>query len=244
MRDNVKAFVRDVVDLFEAPEPIYEFGSLQVAGQEGYADLRPLFPGKAFVGCDLRKGIGVDRIENLMSLSLGDGTVGTVLILDTLEHVENCHLAMQEVHRIVKPEGVVAISSVMLFPIHEYPSDYWRFTPEAFRLLLRPFQTALVSHEGKPEIPHTVFGVGSKSRLPDEAVAEYLRRRRQTESIDDPVLSALERERDSWREKTEDLGRGVAALEARLEEIRSAPGYRLCSWLDRIGLTRYKGGGL
>lgn len=238
MRDNVKAFVRDVVELFEAPEPVYEFGSLQVAGQEGYADLRPLFPEKAYVGCDLRQGIGVDRIEDLMRLSLDDGTVGTVLILDTLEHVENCHVAMQEVHRIVKPEGVVAISSVMLFPIHEYPSDYWRFTPEAFRLLLRPFQTALVSYEGKPEIPHTVFGVASKSRLSDEAVAEYLRRRKQAESTEDPVMSPLERERDAWREKTEVLGRGVAALEARLEQIRSAPVYRLCSWLDRIGLTR------
>jgi hypothetical protein len=238
VRDNVKAFVRDVAELFGAPEPVYEFGSLQVAGQEGYADLRPLFPGKAFVGCDLRQGIGVDRIEDLMRLSLGDETVGTVLILDTLEHVENCHVAMQEVYRIVKPEGVVAISSVMLFPIHEYPSDYWRFTPEAFRLLLRPFQTAFVSYEGKPEIPHTVFGVASKSRLPDEAVAEYLRRRKQAESTEDPVLSALERERDAWCGKAEVLRGEVAALESRLEEIRSAPVYRLCSWLDRIGLTR------
>jgi len=238
MRDNVKTFVGDVAELFEIPEPIYEFGSLQVAGQEGYADLRPIFPGKRYVGCDLRIGVGVDRIEDLMGLSLGDETAGTVLILDTLEHVENCHRAMDEVYRILKPEGVLAISSVMLFPIHEYPSDYWRFTPEAFRLFLRRFQTALVSHEGEPEIPHTVFGLASKSRLPEHAVAEYLRRRKQAEPTGGPVLFSLESERNYWHERTGALEKEVAALTARLEKVQSTPIHRLYSWLDRIGLTR------
>jgi len=238
MRDNVKAFVRDVAELFEIPEPIYEFGSLQVAGQEGYADLRPLFPGKRFIGCDARIGAGVDRIEDLMQLSLADGTAGTVLILDTLEHVEQCHQAMSEVYRILRPEGILAISSVMLFPIHECPADYWRFTPEGFRLLLRPFQTALVSHEGEPEIPHTVFGLASKSRLPDEAMAEYLRRRRQAEPTGGPVLFALERQRNVWRERADTLEQEVAALRSRLEQIQTAPVHRLYAWLHRTGLTR------
>jgi len=238
MRDNVKSFVRDVAELFETPEPIYEFGSLQVAGQERYADLRPIFPGRQYIGCDARMGCGVDRIEDLMGLSLHDETAGTVLILDTLEHVENCHHAMGEVYRILKPEGILAISSVMLFPIHEYPSDYWRFTPEAFRLLLRRFHTALVSHEGEPEIPHTVFGVASKSRLPEHAVAEYLRRRKQAEPTGGPVLFSLESDRNYWRERAGGLEKEVGALTARLEKIQATPVNRFYSWLDRIGLTK------
>jgi SAM-dependent methyltransferase len=238
MRDNVKAFVRDVAELFEIPEPIYEFGSLQVSGQEGYADLRPIFPGKHYIGCDARMGVGVDRIEDLMGLSLEDETAGTVLILDTLEHVENCHRAMEDVHRILKPEGILAISSVMLFPIHEHPFDYWRFTPEAFRLLLRGFPTALVSFEGEPEIPHTVFGVASKSRLPEQAVADYLRRRSEAEPTGGPRLFSLEHERNYWRERAEAREKEVTELTARLERIQSTPIARLFSWLGRIGLTR------
>ena len=238
MRDNVKAFVTDVAELFEIREPIYEFGSLQVSGQEGYADLRPLFPGKQYVGCDARSGIGVDRIEDLMGLSLGDEMVGTVLILDTLEHVENCHRAMDEVYRVLKPEGILAISSVMLFPIHEYPSDYWRFTPEAFRLLLRRFPTALVSYEGEPEIPHTVIGLASKSRLSEEAVAEYLRRRKQAEPTGGPRLFSLEGVRTYWRERAESLEKEVGAMRARLEKIQATPVHRFYAWLDRIGLIR------
>lgn len=238
MRDNVKAFVRDVAELFETPEPIYEFGSLQVPGQEGYADLRPIFPGKQYIGCDARMGVGVDRIEDLMGLSLGDETAGTVLILDTLEHVENCHTAMEGVYRILKPEGILAISSVMLFPIHEHPSDYWRFTPEAFRLLLRPFQTALISYEGEPEIPHTVFGLASKSRLPEEAVAEYLRRREKAQPTGGPRLFSLESERSYWRERAGALEKEIEALTARRERLESTPVYRFFSWLSRIGLIR------
>jgi len=238
MRDNVKAFVRDVAELFETPEPIYEFGSLQVPGQEGYADLRPIFPGRRYVGCDARMGVGVDRIEDLMGLSLGDETAGTVLILDTLEHVENCHKAMEGVYRILKPEGILAISSVMLFPIHEHPSDYWRFTPEAFRLLLRPFQTALISYEGEPEIPHTVFGLASKSRFPEAAVAEYLRRREKAQPTGGPVLFSLEHEKNSWRERAVALEKRVGELAAELGKIRATPGLRFFSWLERIGLIK------
>lgn len=236
MRDNVKAFVRDVAELFEIPEPVYEFGSLQVSGQEGYADLRPIFPDKAYVGCDLRMGVGVDRIEDVMALSLGDETVGTVLILDTLEHVENCHRAVEEAHRILRPEGILAISSVMLFPIHEHPSDYWRFTPEAFRLLLRPFQTALISFEGEPDIPHTVFGLASKSRLPEPAVAEYQRRREKAQPTGGPVLRSLENERNYWRERAEALEKQTGELAAELEKIRAIPVNRFFAWLEKFGL--------
>jgi len=60
MRDNVKKFVQTFSKAFDVPGPIYEFGSLQVEGQIGYADLRPFFSGKQYTGCDFRMGPGVD----------------------------------------------------------------------------------------------------------------------------------------------------------------------------------------
>ena len=56
MRQSIKQLVRIIADTLPVPEPIYEFGSLQVAGQEGFADLRPIFPDKQYVGCDMREG--------------------------------------------------------------------------------------------------------------------------------------------------------------------------------------------
>jgi SAM-dependent methyltransferase len=159
----IREFVRDLARVVELPDPVVEFGSLQVEpGQEG--DLRPLFPGRPFVGTDIREGPGVDRVEDLRELSLGDGEVGTALCLDTLEHCEDPPAACRELARVTGDGGVCAISSVMLFGIHAYPSDYYRFTPEGFRSLLAGFDDVWVAGIGDPSIPFQVVGVGAKGR--------------------------------------------------------------------------------
>lgn len=166
MREVIKDFVSIVASTLPIEEPIYEFGSLQVSGQEGFADLRPLFPRKEYVGADMRPGIGVDRILNLHEIDLPQESVGTIICLDTLEHVEYPCRALEEIHRVLKPNGVAFISSVMNFPIHDYPSDYWRFTPEAFRSLLKPFASSFIGYAGKDNFPHTVIGIGFKGNIP------------------------------------------------------------------------------
>ena len=162
MRHSIKQFVEIVAGTLPIQEPVYEFGAYQVDGQRGFADLRSYFPGKEYVGCDMREGPGVDRIVDLHDIDLPADSVGTALCFDTLEHVEYPRRAMEEMHRIVKPGGMAVISSVMKFPIHDYPYDYWRFTPEAFKSLLKPFTQIFVDFAGDELFPHTVVGIGVK----------------------------------------------------------------------------------
>jgi SAM-dependent methyltransferase len=162
LREHIRAFVASVAAKLPALAPVYEFGSYQVPGQETLANLRPLFPGREYVGCDMRAGPGVDVVADLHELALPDACAGLALCLDTLEHVEYPHAALREMHRILRPDGVAIISSVMNFPIHDYPHDYWRFTPEAFRSLMRPFAGIVTGFGGDPAFPHTVVGIGFK----------------------------------------------------------------------------------
>ncbi len=166
MRQTIKDFISICSSTLPIEEPICEFGSLQVHGQEGFADLRPLFPGKEYIGADMREGPGVDKILNLHEIDLPAESVGTVICLDTLEHVEYTRRALEEIHRILKPNGIAVISSVMNFPIHDHPYDYWRFTPEAFRSLLKPFADSFVGFAGMEDFPHTVVGIGFKAGNP------------------------------------------------------------------------------
>lgn len=165
MRKSVKDYVKKIISKHNILEPIYEIGSYRVRGQEKLADLRPLFSGKKFVGCDMRVGLGVDRIENVHHLSLKNNSVGTVLILDTLEHVENVYQAVKEIYRVLKPGGIVIMSSVMNFPIHDYPSDYWRFTPKAFEILLKNFDHYEVEFDGDKNFPVGIYGFGVKGEI-------------------------------------------------------------------------------
>ena len=181
MRRSIKDYARLLAETLPVQDPVYEFGSLQVEGQEGFANLRPLFPGRDYVGCDMRPGPGVDRILDLHGLDLPSDSVGTILCFDTLEHVEYPHRAVEEMFRVLRPGGWLAITSVMDFHIHDHPHDYWRFTPDAFRSLLRPCAQVRVDWAGRDIFPHTVVGIGVKgATVPlqayEEEVAAWSRR--------------------------------------------------------------------
>lgn len=166
MRPHVRAFAQDVAESWALLDPIVEMGARPAEGQEEATDVRGLFPGREYIGCDVQEGRGVDRIEDIHDMTFADESVGTVLAFDTLEHVADPIRALQEIHRVLKPGGTVAISSVMFFVIHAHPWDFWRFTPEGFGRLLEPFEQRLVLAHGWDLMPETVFGVGVKGPSP------------------------------------------------------------------------------
>ncbi len=168
----IRAFLAELAQAIPLPDPVVEFGALQVeAHQDG--DLRPLFAGRPFTGTDVREGPGVDRVEDLRALAYADGDVGTALCLDTLEHCEDPPAACRELARVTRRDGwICVISSVMLFGIHAYPSDYFRFTPEGLRSLLGGFDAVWVCGIGHPDIPTQVIGVGAHGRGLDDLSLE------------------------------------------------------------------------
>lgn len=167
MRKSVKDFVIMANKVLELKEPVYEFGARQVEDQEELADLRSIFKGKEYIGCDIQEGNGVDLILDLHKIDLPEYSVSSILCLDTLEHVEYPHKALEEIYRILKNDGIIIISSTMIFGIHNQP-DYWRFSPEGFKSLLKPFQKTFICYAGEKEFPHIVIGIGWKGYNPIE----------------------------------------------------------------------------
>ena len=166
MRDHNKAFCRLIAETFDCPAPVFEFGSYQVEGQLDYADLRSLFPGKAYVGCDMRAGPGVDRVEDVSAISLPDGSAGTVLCIETFEHVFEVRRAFDEVFRLLRPGGLFVITTPLNFRIHGYPDDYWRLTPNCLRKMLASYATRVTGFQGYDRFPHSVMGLGFKAPAP------------------------------------------------------------------------------
>ena len=225
-------FARDVAENFPIESPLLEIGSRAAEGQEAIADVRAIFGADEHIGCDIQPGLGVDRIEDVHHLSFSDESVGTVVALETLEHVADPIRAVEEMYRVLRPGGVLAISSLMFFPIHEHPWDYWRFTPQGFELLLRPFESRLVVAQGYELLPEGVFGVGVKGPTRDLGPARLPRTQQGAETwtggriVDfGPIRLTV---RELW---SSTLHYSVLAARHRLERVTG----RRVSRVDRSG---------
>jgi SAM-dependent methyltransferase len=165
MTSRVKRFIEVIAKTYLLEDPIVEIGSYLVAGQEDLANIRPFFEGENFIGCDIRRGPGVDRIEDVEKLTFTNKSISTIIILETLEHIQNPIVAIDECYRVLKDDGILISSSLMNFPIHNYPYDYWRFTPEGFKYLFKRFQIKIIGTSGADlNHPEHVFGIGFKRR--------------------------------------------------------------------------------
>ncbi len=75
---------------------------------------------------------------NVLSLPFKDGEFDAVMSDQVLEHVEgDPHLAINELFRVLKPNGISLHTTCFINPVHGDPNDYWRFTPDALKLLTR-----------------------------------------------------------------------------------------------------------
>ncbi len=112
MNKFLRGIALAVVEAFDLPSPIMEIGSYQVVGQEELINLRSLFPNADYLGADIREGPGVDLVADVEDLPQPDGSVGTIIALNTFEHVKRFWRGFDEVHRVLRPDGAVRFHAV------------------------------------------------------------------------------------------------------------------------------------
>lgn len=89
---------------------------------------------------------GCDIYGDLLSLPLEDESLDGAIVSEVLEHCSDPFMACREVHRVLKRGAVALITSPFLWPWHgtEVYQDYWRFSDQAWELLLRDFSTVVI----------------------------------------------------------------------------------------------------
>jgi SAM-dependent methyltransferase len=72
--------------------------------------------------------------------AFGSDEFDFVLSDQVLEHVEgNPQDVFDETLRLLKPRGIAVHTSCFINPIHGWPSDFWRFTPNCLSMLAKHF---------------------------------------------------------------------------------------------------------
>lgn len=67
---------------------------------------------------------------------LPDASIDSALCTEALEHCPDPGSLLMEVHRVLKPGGSLLLTVPFLWPLHEVPHDWCRYTPFALRDLL------------------------------------------------------------------------------------------------------------
>jgi SAM-dependent methyltransferase len=99
-------------------------------------------PAKAgFVGIDLFDGYNVDVVADICADEFAAnnpdllGRFGMVVCRALLEHVPNPFAAARNIIMLIKPGGHLYYNGPWVWGFHPYPSDYWRISFEALKVL-------------------------------------------------------------------------------------------------------------
>lgn len=97
----------------------------------GYAQY---FPNR--VGLDIVKKEGVDIVGDAHQLPFPDETFENILCTEVLEHLHTPQRAVDEMWRVLKVGGKLILTTRFLYPIHDAPHDYFRYTKYGLSHLL------------------------------------------------------------------------------------------------------------
>lgn len=93
-----------------------------------------------------------DILADATALPLPDMSVDTVLLLDVLEHIDNPEKAVAETARILRQGGACLVQVPFLYPLHDEPHDYQRWTAHGLKKLFvqHGFQPEIISESNSP----------------------------------------------------------------------------------------------
>jgi len=105
-------------------------------GQGGY--YRDYFQAcTEYVTSEIDGRYGVDWSVDVRDMAgIEKATFDGVFCSGVLEHVDDFQSGLAEIHRILKPGGILLLGLPFRQALHLQPHDYWRFTEHAIRYLL------------------------------------------------------------------------------------------------------------
>jgi SAM-dependent methyltransferase len=100
-----------------------------------------------FIMSDFQDGADVDVVADIhtLSKSFSRDSIDLVISCSVFEHVQRPWIAAHEIARVLKPGGLLYVQTHQSFPIHGYPSDYYRFTKEALSTIFEDVKLETIS---------------------------------------------------------------------------------------------------
>ena len=129
---------------FQQTREIIEYSLKYISGKTldlgaGSAKYRNIIKKKSseYVTLDVIPGENIDIVGDVLDLPFEDESFNTIISTQVLEHVEKPWIMVKEVRRVLKKNGICILTAPFLIPYHADPHDYFRYTTEGIKSLLR-----------------------------------------------------------------------------------------------------------
>jgi SAM-dependent methyltransferase len=97
----------------------------------------PMFPNATALDIDAARK--PDVVGDAHALPFPDASFDTVVCSEVFEHLNDPVKAVSEMKRVLTPGGTLVLTTRFIFPVHDAPGDYFRYTPYGLRHLFRDF---------------------------------------------------------------------------------------------------------
>lgn len=78
-----------------------------------------------------------DIVWDGFNMPIEDSSFSTVMATEVLEHCPYPQIVLNEIFRVLKPEGFFFFTVPFLWPLHEVPYDEYRYTPFSLQRMLK-----------------------------------------------------------------------------------------------------------
>lgn len=93
------------------------------------------FPNR--IGLDMNRGKEVDVVGDAHNQPFKDNEFDIILCTEVLEHLSEPKMAISEMRRLLKQNGKLLLTTRFIFPLHDTPQDYYRYTIYGLRELFK-----------------------------------------------------------------------------------------------------------
>lgn len=96
------------------------------------------FPNRVSIDIDPRRM--PDIVGDAHALPFKDEEFGGIICTEVLEHLKDPRQAISEMKRVLKGGGELILTTRFVYPLHDAPHDYWRFTKYGLQELFKDWE--------------------------------------------------------------------------------------------------------
>lgn len=135
MKKITRKNLRPFLERYASDKVVLEIGGGRLSTNHSYEDL---FPHRHTYDIDPKRL--PDTVGDAHSLSFDDNSFEFILCTEVLEHLHTPQQAIAEMKRVLQPGGTLILTTRFVFPIHDAPQDYFRYTKYGLQYLFQDWE--------------------------------------------------------------------------------------------------------